>query len=210
MVRMQADGRLARSAQRGYSGIFGAFTRVVQESGVRGLWRGAGPNVQRAAITTALQFTCYDNFKSMLRDRAPWIPDGLPLHLSASLMAGMVVAVCACPVDVMRTRMMNSKKEAVVRAPLATNATAASLLASAAVPASGPPVGTAIAPPTAAYARAYHSTFDCLNATLRAEGVRGLYRGFWPYYARVAPQVTLMFIFFEQFQQIYDRVLPAS
>lgn len=208
MVRMQADGRLAQSAQRRYNGVFGGFMAVIRESGVRGLWRGCGPNVQRAMITTGTQFTSYDQLKPLC---AKWfhLSDGLPLHASASLLSSLVVATCASPTDVIRTRMMNSKKLTAAAAPLAATETKHDINPSklrSTTPAVPLPSSTpASSAPLVAYARAYTSTLDCIVQTFRSEGVRGFYKGFIPYYCRVAPQVTFMFIFFEQFQTIYDR-----
>jgi hypothetical protein len=53
---------------------------------------------------------------------------------------------------------------------------------------------------------AYTSAADCVVRTVRAEGVRGLYKGFVPAFARMAPQVTLMWTFYAQ----YLRMLTSS
>lgn len=195
MVRMQADGRLSRGVQRAYTGVLGGFNAVVRESGWTGLWRGATPNIQRAMVTTMTQFTAYDFFKSAVGIYAPGLGQGVAQHFVASMLAGVVVASAACPMDVMRTRMMNSKKMAQAAAASASNVAAASTTAAAS------------SPPSAAFVYAYRSTFDCFAQTLRTEGVRGFYKGFLPYYTRVAPQVTLMFVFYEQMQRVYEKYL---
>jgi dicarboxylate transporter 10 len=171
MVRMQADGRLAPGVQRAYSGVVGGLLQVMKESGVKGLFRGCAPNVQRAAVTTATQLTAYTTFKELLESHAPHLGDGVLLHFSASMLAGVVVATCACPVDIMRTRMMNSKK-------------ASQGASEVSPPSSGsrpPTVGEKVPPPlqrpTRAYAKAYSSTLQCARDTLRIEGVRGFYKG---------------------------------
>lgn len=195
MVRMQADGRLARDVQRGYSGVLGGLRAVIEEGGVRGLLRGATPNVQRGMVTTAAQFTAYDFFKTFVRQNIPQLGDGFAQHLTASLMAGVVVASCACPFDVLRSRMMNSAKAPPV-VPTVPGAAAAAAAA-----------GAAPGPVQSVYVYAYRSTWECAVQTARKEGARGFYKGFLPYYMRVGPQVTLMFVFFEQIQKIYGRVI---
>ena len=212
MVRMQADGRLSRGVQRAYPGVLGGFQRVVLESGWTGLWRGATPNIQRAMVTTMTQFTAYDFFKGAVGVYVPGLGQGVAQHFVASMLAGVVVASAACPMDVMRTRMMNSKKMANAAAASATTAAtvttnlataAASTTAASAVSSAAP----ASAPPSAAFVYGYRSTWDCFTQTMRTEGPRGFYKGFLPYYSRVAPQVTLMFVFYEQLQNIYDEYL---
>lgn len=51
----------------------------------------------------------------------------------------------------------------------------------------------------------YTSPIDCLVKTFRAEGVRGLYKGWLAQYARVAPHTTLTFVCFEQFRILIGR-----
>jgi solute carrier family 25 oxoglutarate transporter 11 len=55
--------------------------------------------------------------------------------------------------------------------------------------------------------RKYQGSFDCLIQCCRTEGLRGLYKGFVPAYARSAPQVTLMWVFYEQYSLLYDGAL---
>jgi hypothetical protein len=51
---------------------------------------------------------------------------------------------------------------------------------------------------------AYKSSADCLVQCVRTEGVLGLYKGFIPAYVRGAPQVTLMWVFYEKYSELYD------
>jgi hypothetical protein len=53
----------------------------------------------------------------------------------------------------------------------------------------------------------YSSSLDCLFKTVRAEGVvSGLYKGFVPAYIRMAPQVTLLWVFYEQYMRLLLRL----
>ena len=49
----------------------------------------------------------------------------------------------------------------------------------------------------------YASSTDCLKRTLKTEGVRGLYKGFVPAFARMAPQVTIMWVAYEQYMRLF-------
>ena len=56
----------------------------------------------------------------------------------------------------------------------------------------------------------YSSPVDCLVKMFRAEGVRGLYKGWLAQYARLAPHTTLTFICFEQFKNVFQEHLSGG
>jgi len=83
-----------------------AVRRVVrEEGGVRALWQGVLPSMQRAALLTATQVPTYDEFKRQALRRG-WFEEGLALHFTGSTLAGFLTAVVTNPVDVVKTRMM--------------------------------------------------------------------------------------------------------
>lgn len=49
----------------------------------------------------------------------------------------------------------------------------------------------------------YKSPLDCLVRTFRAEGIRGLYKGWLAAYTRTAPHTVFTFVFFEQFRNLF-------
>ncbi|KAK2708438.1 hypothetical protein QYM36_014147 [Artemia franciscana] len=103
-VRFQAA---ARNGSSKYSSTVGAYRSIAKNEGVRGLWRGTFPNVIRNSIVSVAEIVCYDVFKDMiLRNRI--LEDGIPCHFSAAVMAGFSATVVASPVDVVKTRFMNS------------------------------------------------------------------------------------------------------
>ncbi len=56
-VRQQAEGPLSPGQDQRYSSTFRAFRHIWITEGMRGLYVGMGPTVQRAAILTATQVT---------------------------------------------------------------------------------------------------------------------------------------------------------
>ena len=60
--------RLQASSGEAYSSTLAAFRAIYAEGGVRGLYRGTLPTVQRAAILTATQLGCYDHVKHFVLD----------------------------------------------------------------------------------------------------------------------------------------------
>lgn len=107
-VRFQAVGPGHESE---YRHTFHAFWTIARKEGVRGLWTGVGPTVQRAAILTAAQIPSYDHTKHTLLN-AQLMEEGPALHGVSSVIAGFVTACSTSPFDVVKTRTMNQKKDA--------------------------------------------------------------------------------------------------
>ena len=102
-VRMQGD----KTRTRYPNGVVDAFAKTVKTEGVAGLWTGVGPNMLRAYIVNAAELGTYDYAKSLLVARFDLSPDSKATHLVASVMAGVVAAVCSQPVDLAKNRYMN-------------------------------------------------------------------------------------------------------
>lgn len=56
-----------------------AFKKIVSESGIRGLWKGSIPNVQRAAFVNLGDLTTYDTAKQLIMQKTG-LPDSHLLH----------------------------------------------------------------------------------------------------------------------------------
>ncbi|KAI6660163.1 Mitochondrial substrate carrier family protein ucpB-like [Oopsacas minuta] len=91
-----------------YKTTFHAFAHIFRTEGIRGLWRGVGPTVQRAMILTASQTSSYDHTKHTILNLDLMV-EGLPLHIVSSITAGFVCALCTSPFDVIKTRIMNQE-----------------------------------------------------------------------------------------------------
>jgi len=102
----QAPAAAAAGAEQ--TSTLGAFRRIYREGGVRALWKGTVPTVQRAALVTATQIPSYDHSKHLVLDLG-LMEEGLPLHMLCSMFAGLMTAVVTSPVDVIKTRIMNQR-----------------------------------------------------------------------------------------------------
>jgi len=108
-VRMQSDGKLPIEQRRNYKHAIDGLVRMVREEGAISLARGVGPSVNRAMLMTASQLATYDQIKySILRTGV--LKDGPIVHFSSSLIAGLFATTVCSPLDVIKTRMMNSKQ----------------------------------------------------------------------------------------------------
>ncbi|CAM2095562.1 unnamed protein product [Caretta caretta] len=128
-VRFQAQVRLTEGTKK-YSGTVDAYKTIAKEEGVRGLWKGTLPNITRNAIVNCGEMVTYDLLKEMLlkyhlmtgeiiplameNSTTPKPithippPDTFPCHFVAAFGAGFCATVVASPVDVVKTRYMNS------------------------------------------------------------------------------------------------------
>ncbi|KAJ2102224.1 hypothetical protein GGI16_003262 [Coemansia sp. S142-1] len=107
LVRLQNDGSLPVEQRRNYKNAFDGLFRITREDGPRGLFKGAVPNVSRAMLMTGAQLVSYDGFKQLLLS-SPYFEEGMPLHFSASFLAGFVATTITSPFDVVKTRVMNA------------------------------------------------------------------------------------------------------
>lgn len=77
---------------------------IVRTDGIIGLWAGAVPGLIRASVLTASQCVSYDESKRFIRSYFR-IQDGILLHLSSSMLAGLVTTTLTNPLDVIKTHM---------------------------------------------------------------------------------------------------------
>jgi len=109
LVRMTSDGRLPVGQRRGYTGVGNALTRIVQEEGISTLWKGCGPTIARAAVLNMAQLGTYSQVKEMLLNRN--FAEGFATHVLAASCAGVVSSFASLPVDNIKTKIQNMKKD---------------------------------------------------------------------------------------------------
>ncbi|XP_023322181.1 mitochondrial uncoupling protein 4 isoform X2 [Eurytemora carolleeae] len=106
-VRMQMEGRRRlEGLPVRVHGVKDALSQVLKEGGVRALWKGAVPNMQRAALVNLGDLTTYDQAKEVLVSKG-WSSKSWVTHSLSSLAAGLSAAVMGTPADVVKARMMN-------------------------------------------------------------------------------------------------------
>ncbi|XP_075045611.1 mitochondrial brown fat uncoupling protein 1 isoform X1 [Mixophyes fleayi] len=105
-VRFQAQVNL-RGVKKRYNGTLDAYKTIAKEEGMKGLWKGTFPNVTRNAIVNCTELVTYDLIKEALL-QYKLLTDNLPCHFVSAFGAGFCTTVIASPVDVVKTRYMNS------------------------------------------------------------------------------------------------------
>ncbi|XP_068632096.1 mitochondrial uncoupling protein 4 [Battus philenor] len=160
-VQMQAEGRrLLQGKPPRFTSCMQAYSTLYNESGIKGFWRGAIPNMQRAALVNLGDLAAYDCTKQFLM-RDVGMEDNVVTHGLAAFAAGLVAAVVGTPADVLKTRLMNQ--------PVG-------------------PDGKGIL---------YRGMIDCLQISVKNEGIMSLYNGFIPMWIRLGPWALINWIAFE-------------
>jgi len=105
-VRMQAERKAIGMPSR-YKGVIDAYVTIARTEGVKGLYKGTLPNIFRNCIINVGEIVVYDIVKEAIINKG-WMSDGIPCHFSAAVAAGFCATLVASPVDVIKTRFMNS------------------------------------------------------------------------------------------------------
>ncbi|CAK7316338.1 mitochondrial brown fat uncoupling protein 1 isoform X1 [Vulpes vulpes] len=108
-VRLQAQSHLHGRRPR-YTGTYNAYRVIATTEGLTGLWKGTTPNLMRNVIINCTELVTYDLMKEALV-RNHLLADDLPCHFLSALVAGFCTTVLSSPVDVVKTRFVNSVPE---------------------------------------------------------------------------------------------------
>lgn len=107
-VQLQMEGRRRLQGHPArFSGVFDALMKIYTAGGLRALWKGCLPNVQRSALVNLGDLTTYDTVKTRLVSSTHLRGDQHITHFLSSLCSGLVSATLGTPADVIKTRVMN-------------------------------------------------------------------------------------------------------
>ncbi|WWD05691.1 hypothetical protein V865_003772 [Kwoniella europaea PYCC6329] len=180
ILQVQASSASHVSSGQAYGGVWESLTRMWKNEGWRGFMKGNGINVVRILPYSALQFTSYGAFKSVL---ATWSGEEVlstPLRLTAGAGAGIVAVAATYPLDLVRARL------SVATSGMAIKSTSGGFTAE----------------------DAKLGMVGMTKKVYRTEGgIRGLYRGCWATAVGVAPYVSLNFYIYESLKSM---ILPSS
>ncbi|XP_012582265.1 PREDICTED: mitochondrial brown fat uncoupling protein 1 isoform X2 [Condylura cristata] len=105
-VRMQAQSHLHGLKPR-YTGTYNVYRVVATTEGFLGLWKGTSLNLTRNVIINCTELVMYDTMKEALV-KNDVLADDVPCHMVSALVAGFCTTALASPVDVVKTRFINS------------------------------------------------------------------------------------------------------
>lgn len=58
-IRLQAEGKKSVTERR-YNGVMDAYSKIIRNEGVIGLWKGLGPNIARNSVINATELATFD------------------------------------------------------------------------------------------------------------------------------------------------------
>uniref|UniRef100_A0A0N4ZK47 Mitochondrial carrier protein n=1 Tax=Parastrongyloides trichosuri TaxID=131310 RepID=A0A0N4ZK47_PARTI len=108
-VRMQNDSKLCFVKRRNYKNCFHAIYIIIKEEGFYSLFNGSSMAIVRAISITIGQIAFYDQFVQVIRT-LDFFNEPLN-HIIASIAASSTGTICSQPIDVIKTRMMNARKD---------------------------------------------------------------------------------------------------
>ncbi|KAM9306840.1 calcium-binding mitochondrial carrier protein SCaMC-2-B isoform 2-T2 [Pholidichthys leucotaenia] len=83
--------------------IAGGFVQMIQEGGLRSLWRGNGINVIKIAPESAIKFMAYEQIKRLIGSNQETL--GITERLVAGSLAGAIAQSSIYPMEVLKTRL---------------------------------------------------------------------------------------------------------
>lgn len=108
-TRMQSYSTIIQLGdQTHYSGVWNGLFSIYKQKGVLGLFKGVDAAILRTGFGSSVQLPIYNTAKNFLL-KNDIMENGPGLHLTASTLAGLGVAVVMNPWDVILTRIYNQK-----------------------------------------------------------------------------------------------------
>ncbi|OLY78066.1 Mitochondrial dicarboxylate transporter [Smittium mucronatum] len=109
VVRMQTDFKLPPSERKNYKHGVDALIKIARTEGFSKLYSGLIPNLGVSMVMTISQIASYDFFKQNIIKYSNLNPTDPSLHFISSILASLTAATAVSPIDVSKTRIMNSK-----------------------------------------------------------------------------------------------------
>ncbi|KAA0201826.1 hypothetical protein HAZT_HAZT003418 [Hyalella azteca] len=178
---MTSDGRLPPAERRNYKNVVDALVRIVSEEGLFTLWRGAVPTMGRAMVVNAAQLASYSQAKQSLLQTGEL---GLAVHHDSRVCyfsENIFLHFCASMISGLVTTAASMPVDIAK-----TRIQNMKMI-------DGKPE--------------YKGAVDVLTKVVKKEGFFSLWKGFTPYYMRLGPHTVLTFIFLEQMNKFYKRVV---
>lgn len=97
LIKVRFQAYLPGQPPLPYNSFTEAFSFILKHDGVTGLWRGSSPTIARAAVLTSAQLGSYDSIKNNLLKKKFGMHDGMALHLTCSLLAGVITCTASNP-----------------------------------------------------------------------------------------------------------------
>jgi len=109
-VRMQNDIKFPNDLKRNYRNAFHGLYCVYKTEGVNGLFKGSSMAISRSVLVSIGQLAMYDTYKDGCIRWLNMKGDEVKTHVVASIFTSITCTALTQPLDVLKTRMMNSSR----------------------------------------------------------------------------------------------------
>ena len=171
---MQADNHWPKYQRRGYSNAFNGIKKIIQHEKIKSLWIGCTPNILRATLITSTQIPSYYFAKQSFSKLLNLKQNDFSLHFISSLFSATAASLVTAPVDVVKTRLVNMKKQQQHNVKNISSTTSSAVMNNKNI--------------------VYNGPIDCIVKILKIEGIRGLYKGLVPTLVRLTPHTVILWI----------------
>jgi len=80
----------------------------VKVGGSKALFYGLIPNIMRNTVMNTVEMVAYDTAKDIVRNKTSFNSESTAMYVLYGFIAGFLGQVCGNPIDIVKTRMMNS------------------------------------------------------------------------------------------------------
>ena len=109
-VRMQNDIKFPNDLKRNYKNAFHGLYCVYRREGIDGLFKGSSMALSRSVVMSIGQLAMYDTYKQFCVKYMGMGNDQVRTHFVASIFTSFTCTALTQPLDVLKTRMMNSSR----------------------------------------------------------------------------------------------------
>ncbi|XP_020934775.1 calcium-binding mitochondrial carrier protein SCaMC-3 isoform X2 [Sus scrofa] len=181
--------------------ILGGLRSMIQEGGVRSLWRGNGINVLKIAPESAIKFMAYEQIKRAIRGQQE------TLHVQERFVAGSLAGATAqtiiYPMETLKNQWLQQYSHDSADPGILVLLACGTISSTCGQLASYPLalVRTRMQAQASIEGAPQLSMLGLLRHILSQEGVRGLYRGIAPNFMKVIPAVSISYVVYENMKQ---------
>ncbi|KAI3634772.1 hypothetical protein MIR68_007153 [Amoeboaphelidium protococcarum] len=196
-------------------GIVFMLKEIRHNEGIRGLWKGLGPNLLGVIPSRAIYFSTYASAKQYFTHdlRLNSGRESSLIHLISAATAGFTTATFTNPIWLIKTRMQlqNQRRQSSPnvmsgQSPVNKSLSSQSQSSSSSSKningimkrqAHGMSIAVPAPSPSGVY---YKNSFDCMIQVVKQEGVKGLFRGLTASYLGIAEQ-TMQWVVYEKLKK---------
>ncbi|XP_074791564.1 mitochondrial adenyl nucleotide antiporter SLC25A23 isoform X3 [Natator depressus] len=182
--------------------VFGGLKGMIQEGGVRSLWRGNGINVLKIAPESAIKFMAYEQIKRAIRGQQETLR--VQERFVAGSLAGATAQTIIYPMETLKNMWLQKYSKNTADPGILVLLACGTMSSTCGQIASYPLalVRTRMQAQASIEGAPQPTMLGLFKHILSREGVLGLYRGIAPNFMKVIPAVSISYVVYENMKQV--------